>query len=79
MGRVSYAHGFISTLAELLKLFHKLLNKNVSFTWGEEQQATFYKVKGVLSLHLTMISSLKGLSLALYLTSNYKSISLLLV
>lgn len=49
MGRVSYFHIFIPAFAELFEPFQKLLNKDVSFRCGEEQQAAFQKVKDVIS------------------------------
>lgn len=39
--KVSYLHRFILVLAELLKLFQKLLKKDVSFKWAKEQQTAF--------------------------------------
>lgn len=65
---------FISILAKLLELFHKLLKKYAPFCWGEEEQAAFQKVKDVLNSPLTMISPVKGSSLTLYLTYTNKPI-----
>lgn len=58
---ISCVRQFIPALVELLKPFHKLLNKNVSFKGNEEQQATFWKVIDLLSSHLTMMSHVKDL------------------
>lgn len=52
--------------------------KDALFKWDEEQQSSFQKVKNVFSSPLTMISSLKGLPLTLFLTSIDKSIGTLL-
>lgn len=56
-----------SSPGELLDLFHKLLKKNVSFRWGEEQQAAL-QIKDVVSSILTMTHLLEGLPLIFYLT-----------
>lgn len=74
-GRVSYVRRFMPALAEML--LDKLLKKDVSFRWDEEQQAAFQKVKNVLRVSPTMIQPVKSLQLTLYLTSTNKSIGAL--
>lgn len=75
MGKVSYIRRFIPALSELIKPFHKLLKKNLSFQWKAEQQVTFQRVKDVLSSPQTTISPAKGIPLTRYLTSTEKSIA----
>lgn len=54
--RVSYVRILAPALAELLKPFHNLLKKDVSFKWAKEQQTAFQKVKDMLRVPHTMIS-----------------------
>lgn len=49
MEKVSYIRRFILAFVELIKHFHKLMKKVVSFERDKEQQTNFQKVNDILS------------------------------
>lgn len=49
MEKVSYMRRFILAFVELIKQFHKLMKKVVSFERDKEQQTNFQKVNDILS------------------------------
>ena len=49
LGMINYYHKFLPSSAIVLEPLHKLLRKDVSWMWGEQQRNAFKKIKELLS------------------------------
>lgn len=66
LGKVSYICRFMQALTEFLEPFEKLLKKDMSFKWTQEQHVAFQRIKNVLGSSPTKASLVRGLSQTFY-------------